>query len=380
MEDIDPWRRDVVRWARKAFATGSRFRNGDTLVARITPCLEHGKTALVNFLEEGEVACGSTEFLVLCPHDCSIDRRWLYYLLRSEPFRAEAISSMTGTSGRQRVMREAVEDFPCDLPASAEQVRIGHVLARLDDKIELNWRMSATLEKLARVLFTSWFGALDPERVPEGWTVASLREHLEVVRGLSYTGAGLAEDGVPLHNLDSIYEGGGYKYEGIKHYSGEYRDRHIARAGDLLVVNTEQGFDHLLIGCPAIVPERFGELSLFSADLFRVRPIPGSPLTPRFLYLMLMSPRLRQVIVGYSNGTTVNHLPADALHRPRFAVPPADKIHRFDDLTAPLFAKQEQLQLESETLARLRDLLLPRLMSGEIRLPAAADLQAPAAL
>jgi type I restriction enzyme, S subunit len=140
------------------------------------------------------------------------------------------------------------------------------------------------------------------------------------------------------------------------------------RAGDLLVANTEQGFDYLLIGFPALVPQRFGDRSLFSADLFRVRPVEGSWLTTRFLYLALMSPRLRQLVVGYSNGTTVNHLAVDGLKRPRLAVPPADVVQRFDQTVQPLFAKQEQLQLEGETLARLRDLLLPGLISGETRL------------
>jgi len=255
---------------------------------------------------------------------------------------------------------------PC--PPVEEQVGIAETLSGIDDKIEHNRKTSAKLEELARALFAFWFGVLDPDRAPHGWTVVSLSGHVEVTRGLSYTGAGLAVDGVPLHNLDSIFEGGGYKYEGIKHYRGDYKDRNLVRAGDLLVVNTEQGFDHLLIGFPALVPERFGDKSLYSADLFRMKPSPHSHLTTRFLYLALMSPRLRQLIVGYSNGTTVNHLAADGLRRPRLGVPPADVVQRFDRTVAPLFAKQQQLQLESETLAQLRDLLLPKLMSGEIRL------------
>jgi type I restriction enzyme S subunit len=81
-----------------------------------------------------------------------------------------------------------------------------------------------------------------------------------------------------------------------------------------------------------------------------------------------MSPRLRQVVVGFSNGTTVNMLPLDSLQRPRLAVPPASLVQVFDRTISPIFAKQEQLQLGSETLAQLRDVLLPKLMSGEVRL------------
>ena len=256
---------------------------------------------------------------------------------------------------------------PC--PPIEKQRHVADLLTNVDDKIDLNKRLSAALERLMQALFQARFGILDPERAPDTWVVASLGDHVEVTRGLSYNGAGLTgDDGVPLHCLDSIYEGGGYKYEGIKHYRGEYKDRHLALAGDLLVANTEQGFEYLLIGCPALVPQRFGDLSLFSADLFRLRPIQGSWLTTRFLYLALMSPRLRQLVVGYSNGTTVNHLAVDGLKRPRLSVPPIGLVQGFDQAVEPLFAKQEQLQLESETLGKLRDLLLPKLMSGEIRL------------
>jgi type I restriction enzyme S subunit len=295
--------------------------------------------------------------------DITVDMRWAYYQLLMQD-----INGLDTGSAIPSTTRPAFYSMPVLVPPLMDQVRIGELLGALDDKIELNRRMSATLEELARTLFAEWFGVLDPERVPEGWTVASLNDHVEVTRGLSYTGAGLSDDGMPLHNLDSIYEGGGYKYHGVKHYRGDYRDRHVVRGGDLLVANTEQGFEHLLIGFPALVPERFGDLGLFSHHLYRLRPKTGSYLTARFLYLALMSPRLRQVVVGFSNGTTVNMLPLDSLQRPRLAVPPASLVQVFDRTISPIFAKQEQLQLGSETLAQLRDVLLPKLMSGEVRL------------
>jgi len=261
-----------------------------------------------------------------------------------------------------------VPKFVLAIPPLPEQRAIAEFLWQLDDKIELNRQMSETIEKLARALFASWFGVLDPDRMPDGWTAASLGDHVEVTRGLSYSSAGLVEDGIPLHNLDSIADTGGYRFDGLKHFRGDYQPRHLVNAGDLLVVNTDLTWAFQRIAQPAVVPKRFGDLSLFSADLFRVRPRSGSWLTARFLYLGLTSTRLRQLVVGYSNGTTVNHLAPDGLKRPRLSVPPAELVQRFDQAVQPLFAKQEQLQLESEVLARLRDILLLKLMSGEIRL------------
>jgi type I restriction enzyme, S subunit len=95
---------------RRPFGSGMRFMNGDTLVARITPCLENGKTAFVDFLEDGQVGWGSTEYIVLRPKP-PLPGEFAYCLVRSAQFRDFAIQSMTGSSGRQRVPVESLEHF-----------------------------------------------------------------------------------------------------------------------------------------------------------------------------------------------------------------------------------------------------------------------------
>jgi type I restriction enzyme S subunit len=290
------------------------------------------------------------------------------------------------------------------LPPPAEQRAISGVLSCLDDKIGLNRRMNETLEAMARAIFKSWFVDFDPVRaksegrqpfgmdaataalfpnsfqdsalgkIPDRWQLTLLSEHIDAARGLSYTGEGLVEAGIPLHNLNSVLEGGGYKYEGIKHYAGEYEERHIVRPGDLIVTNTEQGFDFLLIGYPAIIPRCFRRLGLFSHHLFRVRPRAQSPLKPHFLYWLLMSHGMRSQIIGCTNGTTVNMLPSDALERPQFAVPSARLIDAFENIAAPLHERVEHNHEESQTLGRTRDALLPKLVSGRIRIGDAEGL------
>ena len=357
----------VTRWPAidaQRFATYD-LDEGDVVLAMDRPWIEAGlKWARVT---ASDIPALLVQRVARLRADRDLDQRFMSYVIASPAFTDHVRGVQTGTAV-PHISASQILSFEFQAPPLQEQLAIAGALGGLDDKIGLNRNMSATLEELARALFASSFGVLDPEQLPDGWTAASLGDHVEVTRGLSYTGAGLANDGMPLHNLDSIYEGGGYKYDGLKHYRGDYRGRHVVRAGDLLVANTEQGFGHLLIGFPALVPQYFGDLSLFSHHLYRLRTRAASPLTAQFLYFALMSWRLRQVIVGYSNGTTVNMLPADSLQRPRFAVPPADLVQRFDRTVAPLFARQEQLQLESETLAQLRDLLLPKLMSGEIQL------------
>ena len=195
-----------------------------------------------------------------------------------------------------------------------------------------------------------------------------MSEHFDAIRGLSYKGSGLADSGMPMHNLNSVYEGGGYKYPGIKFYSGEYRDRHMLDAGDVIVANTEQGHDHLLIGYPAIVPKRFGDKGLFSHHLYRVRPKAGSPLTARYIYQAMMTPRLRDEITGHTNGTTVNMLSISGLEMSRVVVPPAKLVQRFDALAKAILDRIELMHDANPTLASLRDALLPKLISGELRI------------
>ena len=104
---------DRSRFERREESTSVRFVRGDTLFARITPCLENGKTALAYFLDPGEVACGSTEFIVLRGRD--VGPGFTYCLARNEMFRESAIKSMIGSSGRQRVQTSAFDKFELTL-------------------------------------------------------------------------------------------------------------------------------------------------------------------------------------------------------------------------------------------------------------------------
>lgn len=256
-----------------------------------------------------------------------------------------------------------VPNFRLPIPPLAEQHRIARILGALDDKIDLNRRTTKTLEAMTRALFGRWFLRAETSR---DWPIEPLAAHLEVVRGLSYKGDGLASTGVPLHNLNSVYEGGGYKPDGIKWYSGAYAERHTVEPGDVIVTNTEQGHDRLLIGHAALVPRSFGGLALFSHHLYRVRPRPGSVLSRWFVTYLLNSPAMHDLVSGYSNGTTVQMLPVEALQQPAIRIPPASLVRRFDALATISDQRQEIARGEARALAILRDALLPRLLSGSI--------------
>lgn len=144
MDKLQPFTRDIPGFELEPFYGGSKFRNGDTIMARITPCLENGKTAKVGIFEEDEVGFGSTEYIVFRAKE-NTDEDFLYYLITSPAIREPAIKSMVGSSGRQRVQTDVVENLEIFTPSHEEQKLIGGILRSIDDKILLNSQINENL-------------------------------------------------------------------------------------------------------------------------------------------------------------------------------------------------------------------------------------------
>ena len=165
MASINPGCRFVASSVQRQFSgSGARFMDGDTLLARITPCLENGKIARYLAREAQQAAYGSTEFIVIRGRSGFTDNKFAFYMTRSRTVRDFAIGQMTGTSGRQRVPVEALADLIVDIPPLPEQRAIAAVLGAFDDKIELNRRMNETLEAMAQAIFRDWFVDFGPTR------------------------------------------------------------------------------------------------------------------------------------------------------------------------------------------------------------------------
>ena len=138
MDKLQPFDRDIWEYEYESYSGGAKFRNGDTIMARITPCLENGKIAKVNILNDNEVGFGSTEFIVLRAIKDVSDPDYLYYLVRSPIVRDPAIKSMVGSSGRQRVQQSVLETLELPVPSYEEQKKIAAILSALDEKIAIN--------------------------------------------------------------------------------------------------------------------------------------------------------------------------------------------------------------------------------------------------
>jgi type I restriction enzyme S subunit len=158
----------IARVAQRPPGSGARFTNGDTLIARITPCLENGKTAYVDCLPNEAVGWGSTEFIVLRPLG-DVPRALPYLIARHEPFRAHLIAAMSGTSGRQRVQADAVDRWEIAIPPplvlrSFDEL-VGPMFARVKALGEENATLAALRDTLLPKLISGELRVRDAEAI-----------------------------------------------------------------------------------------------------------------------------------------------------------------------------------------------------------------------
>ena len=282
------------------------------------------------------------------------------------------------------------------LPTLPEQRAIAHILGTLDDKIELNRRMNETLEAMARALFKSWFIDFDPVRasmegrdtglpddiaklfpdrmldselgeIPEGWEVCCLGEMVEIVKGRSYRSQELVESDTALVTLKSFARGGGYRPGGLKSFKGNYKLEQAVYPGEIVIACTDVTQAADVIGRPAIVQATAAYSTLVaSLDTLIVRPN-HMGMTKTFLYFLAYSKRFTTHTYSHTTGTTVLHLAKQAVPSFQFVHPSVRLSHLFDDIARPILERIQVVQQESESLAALRDMLLPKLVSGELR-------------
>ena len=145
MNILQPYCRSIPSYSLEPYTGGTKFKNGDTIMARITPCLENGKIAKVTILDEGEIGFGSTEFIVLRAKEGVTDPDFVYYLTCSSVVREPAIKSMVGSSGRQRVQTDVLQKLEVYIPPLDEQRKIAGILRNIDDKIDFNIQINKNL-------------------------------------------------------------------------------------------------------------------------------------------------------------------------------------------------------------------------------------------
>ncbi len=366
--------------------SGSRFMNGDTLLARITPCLENGKTAWVSGLPDGTVGHGSTEFIVLSPIDEITDPLFVYYLARSPAFRSFAIGQMTGTSGRQRVPVDVIKHYRISLPSLTIQRTISHILGTLDDRIELNRQMNETLEEMARTLFKSWFVDFDPVRAKmEGRDTGLPRDIADLFPDrLVDSELGPVPRGWRVFRIDELTYHHTTTVSPLRSPKVEYEHFSIPAYDANRQPTIELG--KAIRSNKTVVPDDAVLLSKLNLRIARVwipsdskkRPqvcsteflvfTPRPPANRSLLFSLFLDDNFRALLKSMVTGTSKSHqrVPPQALKLQEVLAGSPELFLAYGHVTGDMMMRILRNRSESSGLGTQRDTLLPKLVSGEI--------------
>ena len=370
MDKLKPFTKKIPETEKAEFNGGAKFCNGDTLMARITPCLENGKTAFIDFLDDGEVAFGSTEFIVMRAKAGISDPQFVYYTAINPTFRNVAIKSMVGSSGRQRVQQSVLEELELSVPDLDEQRRIGAFLARLDEKIALNNRINDNLQQQAAALFESWF-VDNPDAI--SWKEGTFSDLIEKTISGDW-----GKDSPSGNNTEMVYCIRGADIPEVRAGNkGKMPTRYILPKnyaakqlvdGDI-VVEISGGSPTQSTGRAAAVSDtllaRYDKGMVCTNFCKALKPRAGYSMYVYYYWQYLYD---RNIFFSYENGTTgIKNLDINGfIETEPIVIAPEDLVEKFDAVCQTVFSKIYANGMENEQLALVRDTILPKLMSGEI--------------
>lgn len=356
MDVLQPYCRAIPSFSFEPYTGGTKFKNGDTIMARITPCLENGKTAMVNILDDNEIGFGSTEYIVFRAKNNITDPYFIYYLVTSDCIRNPAIKSMVGSSGHQRVQTDVVANLSIKLPPLPTQQKIAAILSSLDDKIELNNKINTNLEQQAQALFKNWFVDFEPfgGKMPEGWKVGKLSDIEDYLNGLAMQKFRPLEDeeGLPVLKIKELRQG---CYDESSELCSplKVKPEYIIHDGD--VIFSWSGSLLVDIWC--------GGTCGLNQHLFKVT---SQTYEKWFYYLWTKHHLDKFIFLAADKATTMGHIKREELDKAEVVIPDDKTYQNLTSVIKPFIDEIINNRIENRKLSQIRDGLLPKLMNGEI--------------
>ena len=215
-------------------------------------------------------------------------------------------------------------------------------------------------------------------KVPEEWNVVPAAEVARVIRGRSYKGVELVEEGgLPFVNLKCIDRGGGFRRSGLKRYIGKFKPDQAVQSGDIVMAVTDMTQERRIVARCARVPSLDEKCAVISMDMVKVVPKEGTQ--QLYLYATFRWSRFSDEVKEHATGVNVLHLHPDRISGFKFALAPIPVQDTFSDLVLPLLNLCKNLEIKNANLRTQRDLLLPKLISGEIDVSVIGEQMAEAA-
>lgn len=318
--------------------------------------------------------------IVLKPDESLTTRRYLYYYFLS-PLGQQQIASIISGSAQPKFNKTDFRLLKLSLPTLPEQRAMAAILGALDDKIELNRRMNQTLEAIAQALFKSWFVDFEPFRdqgmqesplgpIPTGWRVTELGEIAEVIDCLHSKKPIRQPCGKPLLQLWNIRDDGLIDMTDTFWISEEdyllWTSRIEAQVGDCVITNVGR------VAAAAQIPQ--GLQAALGRNMTAIRCYQSFPF-PTFLILCLRSSSMKnEIVLKTDTGTILDALNVKDIPKLRLVRPPLPLVERFEIESKPLRDRMEKNLAENDTLGTIRDTLLTKLLSGEVRVKDAEKL------
>lgn len=359
MEKLQPFCRDIDGFELTKYNGGTKFRNGDTIMARITPCLENGKIAKVNILDEKEIGFGSTEYIIFRAKPGVTDEDYLYYLITSPIVRNPAIKSMVGSSGRQRVQTDVIQNLEIDVPELPIQKKIGSILKRIDDKIELNRKINDNLCEQIKATYKRIIDGSNNLKVTRigdlpiyvtdyvaNGSFASLKENVTLYQEPNYA--------YFIRNTD-LKSGNFDVY--VDEHSYNFLSKSTLKGKEIIISNVGD------VGSVFLCPKLNKPMTLGN-NVIMIEP--EDEKLRYYLYSLFKWFDGYNLIQGIKGGSAVPKFNKTDFKNIKINLPLEKELEEFNNFVSPYFKKIIQNQDANKRLSELRDSLLPKLMSGEI--------------
>lgn len=400
-------------------STQSQFINSDEIADKFIATDEElifTRTGQVGLVFKNKVGVVHNNCFKIKPKP-SLMKDYLYWFLKQKHI-VVYLNSIASGSVQKDLNHASFLTLELPIPELKEQKKIAHILGTLDAKIELNRQMNETLEAMAQALFKSWFVDFDPvidnalaagneipeplqkraavrealgdqrkllpadiqslfpDRfvfteemgwVPVGWNINHIGEYITLDSGLPYKAKFKAETGLPMMTLGCASFTDRYQSKGIVYYQGEYKKNHLVRPDDLLVASHDVTQERKQLGCPIMVPRWLNSEEILAAtNLYIVRN--NSYFTSNYLYQIFRTTRFREQMVASAKGTAVLYVSKDPFSKYQVLDPGELLVKKFEERASQLYDRHSITSASNFTLTLVRDTLLPKLLSGELRI------------
>lgn len=365
LENVNYVTEEIYRkWTRRQVPT-----KGDVILTREAPL---GEVGLLR--SEDKVFLGQ-RLVAYRADPQKLDNKFLLYSFLSHDLISQVKSFGSGSTVEHMRVPDA-EKLTLLLPSLDLQKKISSIIASYDDLIENNEKRIRILEEMCQRLYTEWFVKFKfpghekvkiVKGIPKDWEYKRIDNIAAVIRGASYSSEQINDDYgyFYLVNLKSFNRGGGFNFKGVKYFNGIVKKNQLLKQGDIVVAVTDMTTDRAVISRPARIPNIKSDKITFSADVVKIVP---EKLPFAYVYYSLLDYRFTETTKNKANGANVLHLKPQAISEYKVLVPTKNILKKFEMACGNMVRLVDKLSEKNEKLNKIRDLLIPQLVTGKINI------------